>query len=138
MKLNTVIKLSDGRIGTICYNDLDGCGGVWGKHIFETSAEVSNPALPQPDFMLREIFVEKLLRNYGHKQDLVCVGMDFEIMESFIGPPALLAAEKRGELRGMERAAKICENYFPGNPTESSVAANLCAERVRSEMEKLK
>lgn len=29
MKLNSKIKAPDGRIGTICYNNLDGVGGVW-------------------------------------------------------------------------------------------------------------
>ena len=35
MKLNTVIKLPDGRVGTTCWNHLDGVGGVWGEHHFE-------------------------------------------------------------------------------------------------------
>lgn len=53
MKLNTRIKAADGRIGTVCYNDLDGAGGVWGEHDF-----VMPPGgygdLPTPQFKLRE------------------------------------------------------------------------------------
>ena len=50
MKLNTIVQLPDGRIGTICYNNLDGHGGVFGKHVFD-----SYENLPDPEFMLRGI-----------------------------------------------------------------------------------
>jgi len=35
MKLNTIIRLPDGRIGTICWRHLDGEGGIWGRHSFD-------------------------------------------------------------------------------------------------------
>jgi hypothetical protein len=40
MKLNTVIRLPDGRIGTTCYNHLDGWGGVVGGFWETTNARI--------------------------------------------------------------------------------------------------
>jgi hypothetical protein len=73
MKLNTIIEMADGRIGTVCYHNLDGVGGVWGEHIFEMP-EGGFGDLPQPEFMLREKRVEETLRKYGHRPDVECVG----------------------------------------------------------------
>ena len=64
--LNTVIKLPDGRIGTICYNWLDGCGGIWGKKHFDTA-----------EFMLREKEIEGKLRGLENAE---CVGEEYEIL----------------------------------------------------------
>jgi len=82
MELNTLIKLPDGRIGTICYNHLDGTGGIWGEHRFEMPEEGFNNDLPEPDFMLRDKKVERLLKGGGlggHKQSMECVGEDYII-----------------------------------------------------------
>lgn len=80
MKLNTVIELPDGRIGTICYNNLDGRGGVWGHHTF-TLPPGGFGDLPEPDFMLREPSEkEMLIRMGGHKTDVECVGSEFEVV----------------------------------------------------------
>lgn len=54
MKLNTRIITPDGRVGTVCYNNLDGVGGVWGEHYFEMPESGFGESLPAPDFMLRE------------------------------------------------------------------------------------
>ena len=32
MKAGTIVKLSDGRIGTVVYNSLDGVGIKWGEY----------------------------------------------------------------------------------------------------------
>ncbi len=80
MELNTVIKLPDGRVGTICYYFLDGFGGVWWRHSFEMP-EGGFGDLPRPDFMLREKSLEPFLRERGHKSDMECVGNDFEIIQ---------------------------------------------------------
>ena len=80
MKLNTIIKLLDGRVGTICWNHLDGVGGIWERHNFEMPAGGFGD-LPPPDFMLRESDVRNLLVKFGHKPDLECVGNDFEIIQ---------------------------------------------------------
>lgn len=78
MKLNTQIKLPDGREGTICWNHLDGSDGIWGKHTFDMP-DGGFGDLPEPEFMLREKSVEQSLRKTGHRPDLECVGKDFEI-----------------------------------------------------------
>lgn len=84
MKLNTIIKMPDGRIGTICWNHLDGEGGVWGEHHFEVEESFSDD-LPAPEFMLREKEVEKLLQkshgDLGGNYNLECVGKDYEIIQ---------------------------------------------------------
>lgn len=79
MRLNTIVKLPDGRIGTICHNHLDGNGGVWGRHYFEMP-EGGFGDLPEPDFMLRGKQVEQLLRENGHRKDMECVGGKYEIL----------------------------------------------------------
>lgn len=81
MKLNTVIRLPDGRVGTICYHHIDGYGGVWGIHRFEMPDGGFGNELPMPDFMLRPKEVEGLLRRWGHRPDLECVGEQFEIID---------------------------------------------------------
>ena len=79
MQLNTVIRLPDGRIGTICWNHLDGAGGIWGKHHFDMP-EGGFGDLPAPEFMLREKKVESLLRQRNHRIDLECVGTIYEVV----------------------------------------------------------
>ena len=80
MKLNTIIKLPDDRIGTICWNHLDGSGGVWGEHEFEMPNGGFGD-LPAPEFMLREKEVEESLRKSGsHRVDMECVGEECEII----------------------------------------------------------
>jgi len=83
MNLNTIIRLSDGRVGTICWRHLDGEGGIWGRHHFEMP-DGGFGDLPAPQFMLREKEVEELLRGNGinsHRPDLECVGEEYEILE---------------------------------------------------------
>ena len=80
--LNTVIKLPDGRIGTICYNWLDGCGGVWGKQHFDTEERMKNSDLPKPEFMLREkdsVLVMLFKNRFGPSFE--CVGEEYEVMD---------------------------------------------------------
>lgn len=66
MKLNTVIKLPDGRIGTTCYNHLDGWGGVWGEHWFPMPDGGFGDELPEPQFMMRGANIQDIKRK---KQD---------------------------------------------------------------------
>ena len=81
MKLNTRIRLPDGRIGTICYNHLDGAGGVFGEHEFTMPDGGFGDELPLPDFMLREKRMETILRMHAHKPDVECVGTEFDVVE---------------------------------------------------------
>lgn len=83
MKLNTVIKLPDGRVGTICYNNLDGVGGMFGLHTFEVPDESFSDKLPEPEFMLRE---KEMQGRVGGK-DSECVGTEYQIVQR--GPTAL-------------------------------------------------
>lgn len=80
MKPGTIIRLADGRIGTICWRHLDGEGGVWGEHDFTGIPHNFDDAWPAPEFMLREKSVEPLLRRWPHRADLECVGTEFEIL----------------------------------------------------------
>lgn len=75
MKLGTLVRVGD-RIGTICYHNLDGYGGVWGEHDFshidlEACGGFSDD-LPRPDFMLRT--------PYPHPT-AECVGKDFDVID---------------------------------------------------------
>ena len=90
MKLGTIIRLPDGRIGTICWHHLDGYGGVWDEHDFsQVDLSVNSgfsEELPAPQFMLREKSVEPLLRRqspYGgnHRPDVECVGTEYEVVQ---------------------------------------------------------
>jgi hypothetical protein len=76
MKLNTRIKLPDGRIGTICYNFLDGCGGVWGEHTFTMPYDGFGDELPFPDFMLRPAN----MRGRSEALQAECVGEEYEVI----------------------------------------------------------
>lgn len=51
--LNTLVRLSDGEEVTICYNNLDGCGGVYGRHWFEMAPGTNGEDFPQPDVIFR-------------------------------------------------------------------------------------
>jgi hypothetical protein len=73
MKLGTIIKLPDGRIGTVCYHHLDGYGGVWGEHKFEMPVGGFGDNTPPPTFMLRDKSVQKY-----YPKEVECVGDDYE------------------------------------------------------------
>ena len=85
MKPGTIIKLPDGRIGTIVYHGLTGYGFIWGKHevpidkILET-CPLWEKSIPidllqyQPQAMLRKPEMSELLK-------IDCVGENYEIVE---------------------------------------------------------
>lgn len=79
MKLNTVIKLPDRRIGTICYNNLDGSGGVWGIHTFTMPEGGFGDELPEPEFMLRDKSLQGRVGAYDKSE---CVGEVYEILQA--------------------------------------------------------
>lgn len=81
LKPNTIVRLPDGRIGTICYHHLDGYGGVWGQHHFLEPNEMLGNDLPAPEFMLRDKDRESSLRRWGHRQDMECVGEEYIILK---------------------------------------------------------
>ena len=67
MRAGTIIKLPDGRIGTVCYHNLDGYGGVWGRQALDPK----DP--PAPEFMLRRPYPSA---------SVDCVGDDYEATET--------------------------------------------------------
>ncbi len=76
MRLNTIVRLPDGREGTICYHNLDGDGGVWGRHQFEMPPTGFGDDLPKPHFMLRDL---KLQGHVGC-ETAECVGEKYEVL----------------------------------------------------------
>jgi len=84
MKPGTIIKLPDGRIGTIVYHSLTGYGFIWGQHTVPTEKLLESCPLfdgendpdvekYQPQAMLREpVMTERL--------GIECVGEDYEIV----------------------------------------------------------
>lgn len=85
MKAGTIIKLSDGRIGTVVYNSLDGVGIKWGR--YEISNEdikgygglfASEKELIPEDY---EFYPDAMLRNPYPGAELECVGNDYEIID---------------------------------------------------------
>lgn len=83
MHLNTRIKLPDGRMGTICYHNLDGYGGMWGEHTFRMPINGFGDELPYPDFMLRDKDMEgRVGGECGKASTAECVGEKFEIIFS--------------------------------------------------------
>ena len=78
----TIIMLPDGRIGTICWNHLDGRGGIWGRHTWlnELRDVGFDERFPCPEFMLREKAVEHLLQRNNPEKGIECVGTEFEVI----------------------------------------------------------
>lgn len=82
MKAGTVVKLPDGRIGTVVYNSLDGVGIKWGRHNI-TKEDIqgygglfSNEKVSD-DY---DLFPEAMLREQYPLADLECVGENYEII----------------------------------------------------------
>lgn len=72
MKAGTVVKLPDGRRGTVVYNGLDGVGIKWGAHSVSL-ADLDKLTVNfnwYPDAMLREPYPSA---------ELPCVGNDYEV-----------------------------------------------------------
>lgn len=96
-KPGDIVKLPDGRIGTVVYNGLDGWGIMWG--IVDVDINILTSACPlfgkKPDnypyiteAMLRESYPSAI------KNGLECVGREFEIIDDsrwkeHIAPKAL-------------------------------------------------
>ncbi len=88
LHFNDIIRLPDGREGTICYHFLDGDGGVWGKHKFSMPDSGFGEELPLPEFMLRAKVIEGLLRQADHRRDVECVGESYELVQEASHDPA--------------------------------------------------
>jgi len=83
-KAGTIIKLPDGRIGTVVYNGLDGVGIKWGKYDITMDDIIGNGntthgAEVTPNEY--EWFPEAMLRKPYSSAELECVGDEFEIIQ---------------------------------------------------------
>lgn len=91
MKLGTIVKLPDGRVGTIVFNSLIGVGVKWGIHYpdpkdFEgtTGNTMGHDTLPaddwpwEPDALLRDPW--STCKTHGFNPE-DCVGEDYEIYD---------------------------------------------------------
>ena len=86
MRAGTIVKLPDGRLGTVVYNGLDGVGIKWGSHVVHQEDIVgSGCALigvrdqePPEDYRW---WPEAMLRNPYPSADLPCVGEEYEVVE---------------------------------------------------------
>jgi hypothetical protein len=76
VRLNTIVRLPDGREGTICYHNLDGDGGVWGRQAFEMPETGFGDTLPKPEFMLRD----PTLQGRVGCDTAECVGDKYEVL----------------------------------------------------------
>jgi len=80
MRPGTVVRLPDGRVGTVVYHNLDGYGIIWGEvevdvdKILDTAPLFGGPPHDwpyEPEAMLREPYPSAALE---------CVGEEFEIV----------------------------------------------------------
>ena len=85
MKAGTVIRLPDGRIGTVVYNGLDGVGIKWGEHratladlrgsgctLIGVQDEIPEDYEWTPDAMLRAPY---------RGAELECVGKSYAVLD---------------------------------------------------------
>lgn len=92
MKAGTIVKLPDGREGTVVYHGLDGDGIKWGRHDVTMAdmegsggcfiEDISEDYQWQPDVMLRDSYPSA---------NLECVGEEYEIVSV---PPIVAGMEE--------------------------------------------
>jgi hypothetical protein len=93
VNVGTVVRLSNGREGTVVYHGLDGYGIKWGRHKVDEAEVgryvplgaigVSSPT-PPADYPW---FADALLREPWEGARLECVGGDFEVVAVEAGAP---------------------------------------------------
>ena len=86
MKAGTVIRLPDGRYGTVVYNGLDGVGIIWGQVRLTTEElEMIYGSCPLFDHGAAKDFPhdlepQALLREPWDNAYMECVGEEFEVV----------------------------------------------------------
>ena len=83
MKLGTKVKLSDGRIGTVVYNSLDGVGIKWGEHNPDPKDfEGTHGGLFESETVPEDFkwYPDAMLRNPYPSATLPCVGTEYEVL----------------------------------------------------------
>ena len=89
MSPGTIVRLPDGRVGTVTFNGLMGVGIKWGIHrfdpaIFEGSiADLGFIGVRGPDQSeeLEALAPEALLRDPWPNAPLECVGEDYDVVD---------------------------------------------------------
>lgn len=76
MRAGTIVRLPDGREGTVVYHGLDGYGIKWGRH-----EPVPCPWGESPDPDYYEWFPDAMLRDHVPGSDLPCVGSKYTVIE---------------------------------------------------------
>ena len=82
MKAGTIIRLPDGRMGTVVYNSLDGVGIKWGRHNItiddiQGRGGVFDEDMPEDNY---DLYPDAMLREPYPSADIECVGGDYEII----------------------------------------------------------
>ena len=81
----TIIKLPDGRIGTVVYSSLEGYGIIWGKHQVPVQKLLESCPLfdEENDPEVEKYTPQALLREpeMTEKLGLECVGEEYEILK---------------------------------------------------------
>jgi hypothetical protein len=80
MKAGTLIKLPDGRDGTVVYNSLDGVGIIWGHKTVDVDAIMNSCPIFSGDNEGNIPSPEALLRTPYEGQWCECVGDEFEVV----------------------------------------------------------
>lgn len=87
MKVGTIIRMSDGREGTVVYHGLDGDGIIWGRVVLSEDdikaiTEGSGGLFDAPENFPDELKAEAMLREsypWAEQTGMECVGSDYEI-----------------------------------------------------------
>lgn len=83
----TIVRLPDGREGTVVYSGLDGEGIKWGRHEIPEGELEKHVCLPAIGVVSEHPgekypwFPDAMLRNPYPSADLPCVGQDYEVVE---------------------------------------------------------
>jgi hypothetical protein len=81
MKPGTIVRLPDGREGTVVYNGLIGYGIVWGRVSVDVDAVLGSCPLFDGPSAQNVPEPEALLRKPWDGAELECVGDDYEVIE---------------------------------------------------------
>jgi hypothetical protein len=85
MKAGTIVRLPDGREGTLVYNGLDGRGIKWGRHSIPPEGVGGDSGLFRGSPRAPEgfnLFPDAMLREPYPSAELECVGEDFEVVST--------------------------------------------------------
>lgn len=88
MNPGTIVKLPDGREGTVTFNGLMGVGIKWGRHHFDPAifkgsvADLGSIGIrgPEQSEELEALAPDALLREPWPNAPMECVGEDYEIL----------------------------------------------------------